>query len=182
MNAVQHFQELYGLEKFDNDTLEHSYIHATSSWLNLDLPLDQQNEPTPIESLMAMALCLVAEADPRGCWSNRVHSSPQHVTNWMDKVGCNLCVAPQVNLVAYIPDFVIFGRRRKRYFGVVVECDGHEFHEKTKEQASRDKLRDRRLLRAGWHTIRYSGSDIWRDPVGCAEDAIECTKSVIRQR
>ena len=26
---------------------------------------------------------------------------------------------------------------------MIVECDGHDFHERTKEQASRDKERDR---------------------------------------
>lgn len=47
---------------------------------------------------------------------------------------------------------------------VAVELDGHDFHERTKEQASRDKKRDRSLLSKGWTTIRFTGSDVVRDP------------------
>ena len=31
-----------------------------------------------------------------------------------------------------------------------MECDGHDFHERTKEQASSDKKRDRSLQAAGF--------------------------------
>lgn len=51
---------------------------------------------------------------------------------------------------------------------IVVECDGHEWHEKTKEQAARDKRRNRDLGIAGWRLLRFTGSEIWRDPRGCA--------------
>ncbi len=47
---------------------------------------------------------------------------------------------------------------------VAIECDGHEFHERTKEQAERDKRRDRSLQGAGWHVARFTGTEIWRDP------------------
>lgn len=47
---------------------------------------------------------------------------------------------------------------------IVIECDGHDFHEKTKEQASRDKRRDREFQTAGFIVLRYSGSDIVNDP------------------
>jgi very-short-patch-repair endonuclease len=55
---------------------------------------------------------------------------------------------------------------------VLVECDGHEFHEKTKEQASRDKRRDRDLQVAGFTIFRYSGSDVWRDCIATAEEVV----------
>ncbi|MGG3012260.1 hypothetical protein ABEO98_22600 [Brevibacillus parabrevis] len=35
-----------------------------------------------------------------------------------------------------------------------IECDGHEFHEKTKEQAARDKQRDRDLQSMGYRALR----------------------------
>lgn len=50
----------------------------------------------------------------------------------------------------------------------VVECDGHDFHEKTKEQATRDKSRDRLLMRRGFRVFRFSGSEIYRAPIQCA--------------
>jgi hypothetical protein len=48
---------------------------------------------------------------------------------------------------------------------LVVELDGHDFHERTKEQASRDKRRDRDLSAIGVPVIRFSGSDIYKDPI-----------------
>lgn len=53
---------------------------------------------------------------------------------------------------------------------VAVECDGHEFHERTKEQAARDKARDRSLVAAGWQVLRFTGSEIWADPGKCASE------------
>ena len=45
---------------------------------------------------------------------------------------------------------------------IVVECDGHDFHEKTKEQAIYDKKRDRDLQSLGFRVYRFTGSEIWR--------------------
>jgi len=47
---------------------------------------------------------------------------------------------------------------------VVIECDGHEFHEKTKVQAARDKARDRKLASQGFRVFRLTGAEIWRHP------------------
>lgn len=52
----------------------------------------------------------------------------------------------------------------------VVECDGHEYHEKTKEQAARDKARDRLLTRKGFRVFRLTGSEIWKSPIECANE------------
>lgn len=55
---------------------------------------------------------------------------------------------------------------------LVVECDGHEFHERTKEQAAKDRSRDRRLQEAGYTVFRFTGSEIWRDPCKCSDQII----------
>lgn len=52
---------------------------------------------------------------------------------------------------------------------IVVECDGHEFHERTKAQASRDRSRDRDLQAAGHLVCRFTGSEIWKDAFECSE-------------
>lgn len=51
-----------------------------------------------------------------------------------------------------------------------IECDGYEFHEKTKEQALRDKKRQRDLTALGYHVIRFTGSEIWREPFKAAHE------------
>lgn len=55
---------------------------------------------------------------------------------------------------------------------MIVECDGHDFHEKTKEQAKRDKLRDRILQSLGFPVYHYTGSEIWDDAFGAAAQVI----------
>jgi hypothetical protein len=56
---------------------------------------------------------------------------------------------------------------------MVVEVDGHEFHDRTEAQASRDRERDRTLQRRGLPVARFTGSDIWHDPFLCAEQALD---------
>lgn len=56
---------------------------------------------------------------------------------------------------------------------VLVECDGHDFHERTREQARRDKRRDRELQKLGFPVFRYTGSDVWRDPLGAALEVVD---------
>jgi hypothetical protein len=53
---------------------------------------------------------------------------------------------------------------------LVVEVDGHDYHERTKEQASYDKKRDRDLALEACRVIRFTGSDVFRNPEQCAED------------
>ena len=51
----------------------------------------------------------------------------------------------------------------------VIECDGHDFHEKTKEQVARGKRRDRDLISMGYDVIHFSGSEIWHDVDACSQ-------------
>jgi very-short-patch-repair endonuclease len=74
----------------------------------------------------------------------------------------------QAERMGYRVDFLIcsfFGSRRQE---LVVECDGHEFHA-NKLAAARDRERDRRLLAlAGIQTIRFTGSEVYKEPLRCA--------------
>lgn len=56
---------------------------------------------------------------------------------------------------------------------MIVECDGHDFHERTKDQARRDKQRDRWFQSRGYKVLRFTGSEIWADPDKCADEVIE---------
>jgi very-short-patch-repair endonuclease len=67
---------------------------------------------------------------------------------------------------SYRPDFVASIACGDYSCSVIVECDGHEFHDRTKDQVSKDKARDRQLL-AFAPTMRFSGSDIYRDAYQC---------------
>ena len=50
---------------------------------------------------------------------------------------------------------------------VAVELDGHEWHERTKEQVILRDERDRALQAAGWCVFHVSGSAFHRDPEAC---------------
>lgn len=56
---------------------------------------------------------------------------------------------------------------------VAIELDGHEWHERNKTQAGNDKSRDRALQRLGWKVLRFTGSEIWKDPCSCVAEAVE---------
>lgn len=56
---------------------------------------------------------------------------------------------------------------------VIVECDGHDFHERTPDQAAHDKSRDRAICTAGFVVIRFTGREIHRDALKCANEIDE---------
>lgn len=51
---------------------------------------------------------------------------------------------------------------------VIIECDGHDFHEKTKQQAAKDRSRDRIMIGAGFIVLRFTGSELYKTPYDCA--------------
>ncbi len=80
----------------------------------------------------------------------------------------------QAQIEGYRADFLLTVTFQGAVLGrVVVECDGHSFHERTKEQASRDRSRDRAMTLAGYKVMRFTGSEIYRDLMGCVSQAHE---------
>lgn len=63
---------------------------------------------------------------------------------------------------------VNYKNQEVKYFGI--ECDGYEFHQKTKEQVEYDNQRQRDLQNEGIEIIRFSGSEIRKNPEKCAEE------------
>lgn len=61
---------------------------------------------------------------------------------------------------------VVYKNQENKCF--IIECDGHEFHQKTKEQVKKDNIRTRNLQKAGYEIIRFSGSEIWNNTYKCA--------------
>lgn len=98
---------------------------------------------------------------------------PQKDNGWiegemqLDPDDWRIFVSPQHRIGSWRVDFLIAAHYRGSWSRIVVECDGHDFHEKTKEQAARDKSRDRDLVVAGCKVLRFTGSEIFRNPTGC---------------
>lgn len=150
--------------------------HAYSTWLDLvaifklcDSPIEKHFLSALIVVVKDMQMDVTVEAD-------MIHLDPPP----------GFLIYPQKQIGDYRVDFLIVfhsdsvlddaqskaSQRVRESAKLVVECDGHEFHEKTKEQASRDKERDRTLQACGFPVFRYSGSDIYCHPIDCAHECL----------
>lgn len=85
----------------------------------------------------------------------------------------------KVSRKTYRLDFYLSCTLFGKTYEFAIECDGHNFHEKTKEQAKRDKQRDRALQNEGYTIIRFTGSEIWESPVKCASEFQEIVRKKI---
>ena len=85
----------------------------------------------------------------------------QYPLNWKGK---NISIAgktydnPKNNFkeVLTVADFYI----EKKGVRLCVYTDGHTYHERTEEQAQRDKRIDRKLQELGFQVLRYTGKDV----------------------
>lgn len=81
-------------------------------------------------------------------------------------------IFPQYHIGDYRVDFLVAVVDLIEKNCVVVECDGHDFHEKTKSQVARDKKRDRAITADGYAILRFSGSEVWADAGKCAQEVM----------
>lgn len=72
--------------------------------------------------------------------------------------------------------------RRRMNHNFIIECDGHEFHEKTKKQVRKDRRRERHLMQLGYRVIRFSGSEIFENPDESALEVWKIIKAVISEK
>ena len=136
---------------------------------------------SPIER--AFALAFIEAARTRNCVSVGVGDDARGGVDGCVEIAvaslpaAGFLLMPQFDTRDYRCDFRIW---RKELLAPVdccvelaVECDGHDFHNRTPEQARRDRARDRALALAGLEAFRFTGSEIYRDARACAESAIE---------
>jgi len=120
---------------------------------------------SPIEAIMLFAMLSTFAIHCTGDWSSTddgilIYSKPgsaEGVALWQ-----------QATVGRYRPDFILDGPRC-----IVIECDGHHFHERTAAQAQRDRSRDRHFQMGGYLVLRFTGSEIWRRPSQCAIEVFD---------
>lgn len=76
-------------------------------------------------------------------------------------------------------DYISFHRNSEVFARLVVEIDGHDFHKRTKEQARRDKSRDRFMTLEGYTILRFTGSEIYREPTQAANEVEQFITNVM---
>ena len=92
-----------------------------------------------------------------------------------DKLGVTLTPQAEVSTPSgtYRVDYLINKSASGQPVGrIAVELDGHEFHQKTKEQVASDNRRQRALTRSGITVLRFSGSEIMRNSKDCLADVV----------
>ena len=88
------------------------------------------------------------------------------ILGWLDHNDIKgVGVGTQMPVGPYRADIVVETHDRI----LVVECDGQAFH-CSEEQIARDKRRDRYFAARGISVMRFTGSEIHRDPRGCAAE------------
>lgn len=147
-------------------------------------PLDALLErcESPIERMLAIALvnmempfffgiALSQRPDP---WLPLNDYTEERLRAWvsMNDTDEGAVLYPQQPVLDYRVDFLLVVKlsASEDLVRVVIECDGHNFHERTKEQAARDRQRDRAMTAAGYRVFRFTGSEIYRDPFKCASE------------
>ena len=92
------------------------------------------------------------------------------------KPGRGIVIRPQAKIGPYRVDFLMemHGLAPEEiYTPIVVELDGHEFHDKDKRQRSYEKARDRFLVKEKYRVLHFTGSDVVADPFKAAYEALE---------
>ncbi|SDX05082.1 endonuclease domain-containing protein [Paenibacillus sp. PDC88] len=75
----------------------------------------------------------------------------------------NYMIRLQEKIDRYTVDFLLIYRpvaNQSIEKKIIIECDGHDYHERTKEQAAHDKKRDRFFTMNNYTVLRYTGSEI----------------------
>lgn len=124
---------------------------------------------SPIEAMLIGALVWI-QVDWAGYpdWDYLGGGHSEHLRVHGPVDGLRFIITSQAPVGSYKADFLAWFSHGKHHAGVVIECDGHEFHERTKEQAGRDKKRDREIVGHGYPVLRFTGTEIFKDPMGCA--------------
>jgi REase_MTES_1575 len=81
----------------------------------------------------------------------------------------------QLPVAGYRLDFAL----QRGDTNIAIELDGHDFHERTKQQAMRDKSRDRKLTELGWRVLRFTGSEVWKSPVDVAQETWRILRTTV---
>jgi hypothetical protein len=143
---------------------------------------------SPLEETVFWTLCALF----RDCYAGRRSTFGAPGAKSPDGLGVGLTARsdhwaelwPQLQVAAggreYRIDLAMWIRHGRNSVAVAVELDGHDFHERTKEQAEADKRRDRDLQAIGWRVVRFTGSQVLRDPVEVVDEILGFAATVTK--
>lgn len=118
---------------------------------------------SPIEKAFLAGVVTVASRRALGL-SLRIADKTTSLTQGQS----SFTVHPQYRCCGHRADFMV----EHRGVRAIVECDGHDYHERDKQQAKVDRQVDRARQREGFVLFRFTGSEIYNNPEHCAEEMI----------
>lgn len=133
---------------------------------------------SPIEIMLGTAFMMIGGLVTCVKQNNSVHFIRVKRHNDVETDDCLITVVPQFRWREYRIDFAMIVGRDHR-MTVFIECDGHDFHERTKSQAERDRRKDREIQAAGIPIFRFTGSEIYRNPAGCVRSILSATANLL---
>jgi len=194
-NTLRLFQKMQKYKIFGpcnsyEDTINEAFDCSTSSIISVlfqdiksKLDFSLKYTESPIERLMMLSLITYAVNDlcDIDIFDNKYNS-------WFDfyrSIPCEyrtVKIKPQAVLGEFKVDFLIEYDQTSaddknelisESSKLIVECDGHDFHDRTSEQAKKDRQRDRWLQRMGYPVYRFTGSEINKDVFECTDHIFE---------
>lgn len=131
------------------------------------------NCESPIEQIFLTALTVALDYPPRVDGLSRMLPTALGATGPVEG-SPNDClhIAQQVQIGPRRVDFVIWCHDGRKWRRLLVECDGHDYHERTKEQAAKDRSFDRYAQSKGDTIFRFTGSQINGGAEGCAYEVL----------
>lgn len=155
-----------GIKQFINEEIE-DVVYSTGR--GVDHYLNRCE--SPIEKLFAIELA-------RCELFNNFNTIGQPLDDWDFGIKW---FKPQERVGKYRVDFVICFEKNRKNIAVAVECDGHDYHERTKEQAQKDKAKDRFLQSQGYLIARFTGSEIYQNASDCFWQVVELAHAAINR-
>jgi hypothetical protein len=146
------------LQKYLSDTFFHRAGRELKHWMSLEHPMQ-----SPLEAtfwLWWQAAQFACEITPDVCLKPQLEATTKDGETYR----LDFAVVPsydrEQNMIKWGCDIP----------KIAVELDGHDFHERTREQVIHRNKRDRALQADGWLVLHYSGSELVRDPYGVIHD------------
>jgi very-short-patch-repair endonuclease len=83
-------------------------------------------------------------------------------------------IIPQGRVGKYRADIlIVLGLENGGLKMLAVECDGYEYHDRNRWTAQKDKKRDRYFATQGVTVLRFTGSEIFKNPMACAGEVLK---------
>lgn len=170
-------------DDWDNKSIRDAIEHLVSTYeggVSGEIQLACEQCESPIEEVMAAWLLseLTYDFQMEGC---PVYFGCANERRWPTEYDESGVVIMCQSLVdRYRVDFLIFASVVGKTAWLAVECDGHDYHERTKEQARRDRSRDRWMALNDIHVMRFTGQEIYENAKLCANQVSQQIEKALR--